>query len=742
MKLKKTIIMAFLSSCVLTLPLSSCSSDDPESPNPDTPADFSSDLLGGSMIFCVDYADMAELRCPVNATEPVSFEVLNDAPFSLESEEIDGVSYMVPIPHVDTVEPVNVVVARATGAESGDTRTFVLIVRNSPETDVEAAQMKARRSVSPSKRLLEVYGEFLGKGTLCFNQIGNTTRSILMYNTLPLDDENLLMAQGLDRVDMYEIEGETFKSTMESWSFNIGLSMSGIGQVGLGNKWSMSGSFNFGMDGSVATSDDYEYYMNLLKVERAEMKLNMTSFESMTKANVKKASAFLGYVAPQFMEDIFASTDSINTQTFFNQWGTDMIYQGLLGGYNIYLYGREENTYDHTLGVDVGLKLKGSKTTEPTGRSWYDIYMSKNSPYIGGEFNFGYSSEEYFKASKAQSYMRTVGGNPVSDNNAAKWIEGFENVDENLKWQLISYRRHSDEAAVQTDSVWLLYPTEMMAMNVINALETILKDKDLSDADRAIMANAADNVKKLGANKGAYIQRYLTVPKAKSRLVLCDVMMKNNNNRRKSGDPKPFVAADPRNPTKYRTYYPMMANKYFDSDRSNAKQRGRAIDTNDDCFLASAHGSSHYWYYCLAHEDDCDGIVDIQFYSDSHDYYVPRGSKASEHSGLCNYPRRVCVKYFDAGAGHKPEMKITAFGIWDKYDERIIATTGGSELRLNATESEFNAWKKFWTDHKRTDVRFYEGGGAMPHYIYPCYSTKNLPVDKVSAATVSHPATW
>lgn len=742
MNFKKTIQMAFLSSCALALPFSSCNSDDPEPPNSDNPTDFSSDLLGGTMIFCVDYADMAELRCPVNASEPVSFEVLNDAPFSLESEEIDGVSYMVPISHSAIMDPVNVVVARATGTETGDKRTFVLIVRNTTETAAEAARRTADRNSSPSKRLLEVYGEFLGKGTLCFNQIGNTTRSILMYNTLPLDDENLLMAQGLDRVDMYEVEGETFKSTMESWSFDVGLSMGGIGKVGLGNKWSLSGSFNFGMEGSLATSDDYEYYMNLLKVERAEMKLNMTSFESMTKANAKKASQFLGYVAPQFIEDIFASTDSINTQTFFNQWGTDMIYQGLVGGYNVYLYGREENTYDHTLGVDVGVKLKGSKTSDPTGRTWYDIYKSKNSPYIGGEFNFGYSSEEYFKASKAQSLMRTVGGNPVSDNNAAKWIEGFEDVDENMKWQLISYRRHSDEAAVQKDDVWLLYPTESMAMNVVISLETILKDVELSDADRAILANAKANVHRLADNKGAYIQRYLTQPKPKTRLVLCDIMMKNNNNRRKSGDPKPFVAPDPRNPTKYRTYYPMMANKYFDSGRSSAKQRGRAIDTNDDCFLASGHGSSHYWYYCLAHEDDCDGIVDIQFYSDSHDYYVPRGSKASDHSGLCNYPRRVCVRYFDAGAGHKPEMKITAFGIWDEYDKHIIATTGGSELRMSATESEFNIWKNFWTDYKKNSVRFYEGGGVNPHFIYPCYSTKNLPIEKVSASTVSHPGTW
>ena len=45
-----------------------------------------------------------------------------------------------------------------------------------------------------------------------------------------------------------------------------------------------------------------------------------------------------------------------------------------------------------------------------------------------------------------------------------------------------------------------------------------------------------------------------------------DIMMKFGTNGHKNGEPQSFVAADPRNPTTLRIYYPMMANKYAPAD--------------------------------------------------------------------------------------------------------------------------------------------------------------------------------
>lgn len=733
-----------LSLLLILFALTSCSDDEPQ-PIPSTDKndgysyDANADLLGGEILFYITLSDMENFQCPIEANEPIAIETYGNPPFTLDIVKIDTIQYVVPRVITQLDDPFVVIAACAHGLETGTWRNFILVVRNDVATESVASAAKIRRNASSAQPLLPVYSSFLGKGTLCFNELGNITRSVLLYNALPLDDENFITTGYINQVNMTELEGETFKSTMESWSFNVGMSWSGIG---IGNRpWSMSGAINFGMNSSVATSDDYEYYMNLLKVERAEMKLNTSEFESMAK-KPEKAKNLFGYIANGFIDDIFeAPNQSFDYKSFYNKWGTDIIQQGTVGGYNIYLYGREENTYEHSIGVDASLSLKGSKNASTTGKEWLDIYLMNNSPYIKGDLDFSYKNDNYFKASRSQSVMKTVGGNPVSDNNAEQWIKGFENIDDNDKWQLISYRRPSDAAAVQKDSVWLLYPIENMIENIVTAYENIFAGH-MSSLDSAIVYNARANLKTLIDNKQAYVNYYTTKPEAKSRLVLCDLMMKYNKERRKSGQPEPFVAADPRNPTKYRTYYPMMANKHM----NNSSMQGKAIDTNDNYFVTAVHNGSHYWYYTMAHEDDCDGIVGIEFSEKPDNYYVLRGDDARTGTGgLLIKKRRVCIKYFDP-MYDETNSKITAFGIYDEKQNQIIASTGGAELSLSANQSETERWTTFWdsTESKnRTSVHFYAFGGAeFRHYIRGYWSTKDLPITQISASTVTHPQTW
>ena len=63
--------------------------------------------------------------------------------------------------------------------------------------------------------------------------------------------------------------------------------------------------------------------------------------------------------------------------------------------------------------------------------------------------------------------------------------------------------------------------------------------------------------------------------------------------------------------------------------------------------------------------------------------------------------RYVVVKPLDEGdstaVANKKNTRLTSFAIRDKDTEKIIASTGGSELRANAYQSEITEFEKFWT---------------------------------------------
>lgn len=721
--------------------LAGCSDNDEPAGNPDNPDNpgqvyFADDLLNGGMVYVAEYSDEAGFRIPVKLNKPVNFKVCGDSPFSVAAENADDGCFLSGRRPGALSGRHHVLVMRAENKENpADFRHFIVLLVN---RDAAPRKVPAR---SNSANMTQAYGDLIGMGTQSFEMLGNTKRAVLQSSLIPIEDQNLVTSQVLDITEMFELSGESFKSSMSNWTANLGLSMKGLSKKN--SKWKLSGSFDFNLSGSLNTSDDFEYYMNIYKVVRGEIAYNMKEFENMAVSDEKDDVAeFLSYVSAGFIRDVMeVENEKLVTQEFFDTWGTDMISQTQIGGFKIYMYGRETNIYEHSIGFDASLDLKRSTPQTPTmQRQWFDIYMAKNSPYLGGDLGGSYMTDDYFKASKCMKYSLAVGGNPSLGDNPDSWIAGFESMDGNVKWQPVSYRRYSDSAVPGQEDIWCLYPIEFMGTNVINAVEKSLGGEDLSKQDSLIIDNARRNIITLEDAKKAYIERYLTYPAEASRLVLCDVMMKHHSAKQKSGQPEPFVGKD--DAGKLRTYYPMMANKFFDKARATEHQRGRAIDTNVGCFISGVPSGSHYWYYALAHENDCTGIVDITFYDHLEDYFVYRGDAASDGSGLLNYAKRVCVKYFDPGA-YKPEHKITAFGIYDDHHEvnNIIASTGGSELPIEATESKYNDWVEFWNGardhHNWPKYAFYHGGGAIPHGIYVKFTTKTLPINNIKE--VKHP---
>ena len=271
-----------------------------------------------------------------------------------------------------------------------------------------------------------------------------------------------------------------------------------------------------------------------------------------------------------------------------------------------------------------------------------------------------------------------------------------------------------------------------------------------------------------------------------------DIMMKFGTNGHKNGEPQPFVAADPRNPTTLRIDYPMMANKYAPADI------GYALETSQQEYIVCEDSKDEYWYYAMALENECDGIVDVIF-GKSKDYYYKRGDHAAATGGLLNTKNYVLVKFFDETV-NSPAEKITAVAIME--GSKVIASTGGSELKRSPTEGEVNAFNpnrsldfgeiarlchaacfslsrrrrrnrmrteagkmpesltfpiknglgesndrfgfnQFWSVRTERDGKWKEGGGAIiNHAIHSAFSTQTLPIRRLNEKTVCHPLAW
>ena len=135
----------------------------------------------------------------------------------------------------------------------------------------------------------------------------------------------------------------------------------------------------------------------------------------------------------------------------------------------------------------------------------------------------------------------------------------------------------------------------------------------MNEEDVKAYNNAASNVNALIEAKEDYLNAHAAGMTAKPRLVVADMIMKYGDNDHKNGQPQPFVGTDPRNASRKWIYYPMMANKYAPVDR------GYAFESSQDDYTVAVDTKDEYWYYAMASENDCDGIVEIQFEIDGDD---------------------------------------------------------------------------------------------------------------------------
>lgn len=720
--------------------ISSCNDDDVKMPEKE-PEKFDvtieHDLLQGKYFYYVNLSDLNTDNYVIRSKEPVDliFDDESENIFNIGIEDRNGVQYIKAGMPNDFQGGRHVIGATVTGRQTGIQRHVVFIV----DDDLENTD---KDSVSATDDDLErALRQRLGKGTVCYLELGNGKNDLLLRDVFPMMDNNMVYRQRTPSTDMDEIHENSFKSMSEKWGFSLGLS---------GAYKGYSGAFSLGMQGSKRTTNDYEYYMCYIKAKCMEGKINMVELERMATRNVESAQRVISFFPTSFMEDILETkTEKLDSAKFFGTWGTDMIYQATLGGQSSFIFSREENTNFTSIGADIQAKVAYEKESKKDDKveNLYKLILSltaKPDLHAEGKFDFSYNKENYNSASRAELKYKSEGGNNTN-GDINKWIEGLQDSKDSDKWVVISYKISSDPT-VATGKDWYLYPIDSLAQILVNAVETEMKAQRgrITGPDSIMMVNARNNIKKIKLARKDYIDRNTLVEQSKSNLVICDVMTKFHDTRRKGG-PEPFVAPDPRDNSKYRTYYPMMANQNFHDENGTAKMRGKGLDTNDNLFVSAVFYGSHYWYYALAHENDCDGISDIKFLTEEEArskylFYTKRGDHARHGlGGLLVHKRYVYVKFI--GKNDSVSKKITAFGLWDDQvetsdsskEKHIFASTGGAEYFSVFTETEYDKFKNFWNqsevEKSKGNLRFYQGGGAVTlHHFFPVYSTEPLPL--------------
>lgn len=717
------------------------------------------DVAGGALVHIIDEDDLENRALPLSVLREVDIEPAHSdyIKFTCEQKE-DGKWYVVPQIVRALDKPFEIIPVKITPREYPEKARTVLMVLRQGSTETKAGDP-----------ITSVYSEVLGKSTRCYDEFGNTVGSVLLYDKISQLGEEYLTANTTQKeFSMIEFSGDSYEKTMENWSFNVGASFKKTRKQGLTRSdkrtledkyknpktrarhkaeilrdkptYVWSGSFDFGMSGSISASEAYEYYLNLYHVKMSEVKLNMSAFEQ-----EKKDTTLLALLSPTFVNAL--NVENIDATSFFDNWGTDVITQGSFGGYNIYIYGRKENVYEQSVGFDAQGKLQRSKPTT-SGTTWQDIYKNAHSDYAEGHFDVAYQNQNYEQASKAVSLQFSTGGDLAIDD-PQKWLDGFNSDGSDSKWALISYSVSSDE---KNDSICHFYPIEEIVGQIAFTYDQIVTDP--TEADAEALSRLLDNYSELLNAKDDYLNSKEVITRAKSRLVLADIIIKSGTNGHKKGEPEPFVAQDPNDQNNYLVYYPMMANMNAPTNK------GYAFEFSQKEYVVASDEDDKYIYYAMAPSEDCLGIVDAVFCQKetaegfpNGRYYVSRGVHADENMPGALDNNYLFVKYYDEGVDQDPAKKVTAIAMVNRDDEdKIIASTGGSELRMNATQTEENKFNEFWsrdkwdwyTGEERVGKNwvFYKGGLVFHNRFFVVYTTQDLAIEHFRESSVWQPKKW
>lgn len=776
------------------------------------------DIVAGKLFHVINVAELEKHKLPLLSLAEVDFEIDENDYFGAKIEKEGDRRYIVPVvkkPMTTHVMTVPVTVLPKKNPRLG--RTIVLVFVND-----EDESSRASDDYIP-EGLMSAYQDVIGRGTYCYSGVGDISGNQVIN---PAKYKRLRTGGYLtpnttnNKTLLLQKHAEDYEKMSESWSLNVGLAEHYKGgrhdvfeqipdpdfvpSKNFKRKWRRQGedwhdhiplisrrkeSYSYTFDGSLAiggsesleTTSDYEYFLQMLLVKRAEVSLNINALSLDSKLFCSIfTDAFLNVIQASYTKlsnTVPGLTESNFAEWFFKEWGTDVITQGTFGGSYLNIYGRSQNTYDSDIAFDASAHIKVTKTKESDsrpdhpltfGEAWLQVLALQGSNYTSLDASMAYNQANYSSASNAVSFEMQIGGNPSADQDPSEWIAGLKDNAKSDNWALISYLTSSDYARLyesgttsdecaemvdNPDNVNFtdgLFPIETLMSNYVQCYEELTEFQ--TDADVKAIKNIMDKVNLLSEYRKTLLNEHVRKMREGERLVLADLMMKTGLNDH-SESPKPFVGKNPRNTDEQQDliYYPVMWNpKYGLTDG------GYPFETSSDYFNTDIDTEDHYWYYALAPSSKVTGFTEAMFNDESpgDGWSSPRGNSAWEGITIAVKNNHIYLKWFDEKKDD-PKRKATAvaFG-WDMdKPSNIWASTGGSELIRNYTVSELVDWENWWTwsgydndpyitNCAKSGTAFYESGGEHRHWLGMLVSCKDLHTKKMTDRTVCHPLKW
>ena len=751
-----------LMALTLTFGMSACYDDVDFDPYADEPAviEGRKDIMDGKLLFRLDANNLDQYHIPVSTLRNLDFEYQSDY-YEFKQEVVNGTRYIIPVAKAEQPDYAHIVKLKASLKDEPERTRVVFLVFYKDDVNT--------RSLSG---LDSEYSSVLGKGTNSFGKLGNTTQSVLLYDAIKHLSETHISANPSYSEKFISLNCQDKEETFTNWSLDVGVDVQKTfrkkyidtlstfgGMVSTKEKQKIKAKLNIsadlGIDQSVKEAKDYEFSLNIAKAHCYEIDMNMSRYQSDGNNN-EIDTTLITLVNPDFLEQLKVDSTKFDAVKFLDTWGTDVITRGAFGASWVYIYGRKQNIYETSQNYDAHVGVSVTHPQNVEIQKMAQVFAMKIAGIDGTQVDakYSYMKENYQETTKSLTAKLTYGGHLGKSD----WSEFTNGIEQNSAlWTLMSYKLSSDtETEAEKDEGHKIYPIEDLAFNLLDMLIIRHSKKEASGDQLKLLKNYIANVNAISEAKPDYIDKNSLVVEKRSDMFLVDVMMKTGKNGKQKGEPKPFCAKDYRG--EWRMYYPMMANAY-------SPVKGDiyyALETSQDEYNVAIDRSDHYWYYALASERDCNyGLVDIDFVheKDIPTGYFKRGECARTDIGLSVAKHYVVVKPLDEGdstaVANKKNTRLTSFGIQDADTKKIIASTGGSELRANAYQSEITEFEKFWTVnasstiekdsiklHDGKDHYFYKGGGIHYHQLQPVISRKKLHINRGTTDQVWHPKRW
>lgn len=503
----------------------------------------------------------------------------------------------------------------------------------------------------------------------------------------------------------------------------------------------LNGSFNLDITESDASATRSQYLHGV----RTEYAANVTVHwpDLIYKDENTGLPLYFAYLKPAF-KDALNNPDSKQYKQYnydptkdkdemggifrlLNDYGVVYPIQAALGGRYKFDVKREEQIEEHSFSWSIAASAKLTKSALSLGKldtlktdnvsslklmSLIKLQELRNnvSQGKGKEFslNVSYSNNSLHTLNKIQQDMsyEYLGGKTGDD--PSKWELDRQNPDQ---WVVVDFKRAANTLSMPMISIEEFFQdkTSERAKLVQKALK--LRNFPIPGAKRSTRADDDEKTEYCSNLYYRYQDSLRGVLNTDdSRMVLADLVYVRTA-KTKEWEPMQFAGHD----GKVRTYYPVRAN-IFSPESGDVNYRlntdGWAYAKWNDVwsFLPWSSGSphnkyNHAWYYALDYEDQCEGVLEIQFLKqDEHPgwWRNPKGVRDDDGNTQDTDPNTWVALKLGNGMKTPYEDKIKAIGFYAYSGKKKGYVFGASplwnDLPTNAEEddAETKVFKELW----------------------------------------------